>query len=89
MDIPMLLPHAVAHWQGASNPDAFYELWEPRRVVHFWKQAMSRDEEWFRCHPLYDEIRSASESCLQKYLPIHVFGDDATMRKTKMLKTVT
>ena len=53
----------------------------------YWRRTIALDEPWFRCHPMREEIIAAEDK--SKFLALTLFGDDGTMRKTRMLHTMT
>ncbi len=86
-EIGCLLPQEVAHWLWRFSPRRFAELFSLDRLNRFWAITIERDEEWFRMHPLREQIVNAPDR--SKFLPIHFFGDDGTLRKTRVMKTMT
>ena len=90
-DIGILLPHEVAHWLWAFNPEKLNELFPRERVVKFWKRAIEDKEPWFVRHPLCDEICHTAESGgdLYNFWPIQLFGDDGTLKKSRAMGSIT
>ena len=83
----LLLPFEIADLLWEFNPEAFHQLWVPWRVKLFWERTIAANEEWFRAHPLYRDICLAADKTM--YLPIHLFGDDATVGKARAMHTMT
>ena len=86
-NIEILLPHEVAHILWHYNPEKFNEIFQPARIRRFWEKTISAMEPWFRLHPLRHLITGAEDRAM--YLPIHLFGDDGCLRKTRVMKTIT
>ena len=87
VDVGMLLPHEIAHWIWRIAPDAFAELFSVDRLEEFWRRTIIQNEEWFQNHPMRERIVGASDR--SKFLAIHFFGDDGTLRKSRVMKTMT
>jgi hypothetical protein len=85
--LSVLLPHEVVHLLWLYDRPRFDRIFSVHKIVSFWRKTIERDEPWFRGHPLRDEIIAADDK--SKFLPVTIFGDDATMRKTRMLHTIT
>ena len=86
-DIGVLLPHEVAHWLWRFNRQKFESLFSVSRLHRFWCKTIERNEPWFQRHPLRELIVSSADK--SKFLPIHFFGDDGTLRKTRVMATMT
>ena len=69
------------------NRTKFREVFPPGRIITFWRRAIEDMEDWFVNHPLFDAICAASD--LSLYLPIHIFGDDACLKKSRAIGTIT
>ena len=90
MDIGVLLPHEVCHLVYATNPGKFNELFPADRISKFWLRTIEDDPLWFREHPAYEAIRSADGLAgLARYLPLHLFGDDGCLKKTRAFGCIT
>ena len=85
-EVGMLLPHEICHWLWTLNPSKFEKLFPPARIRRFWSLAISLQEDWFVCHPMYENIMQAADTSM--FLPIQVFGDDACLKKTRAIGTI-
>ena len=89
MEICVLLPYEVAHLVYAYNPDKFKELFPADRIIKFWKRTIEDNPQWFREHPLSETIRSVDRAGLENFLPLHIFGDDGCLKKTRAMGVIT
>ena len=87
LNIPVLLPHEMAHLLWHQNQAGFYKLFQPDRIRRFWECAIAAAEPWFAEHPLNGEITASTGR--SKYLPIHLFGDDGCLKKSRVMGTIT
>jgi len=85
--ISVLLPHEFAHELWRQNEKRFRELFVVSKINSFWERTISIGEEWFVHHPLRDSIVGAADR--SRFLPILLFGDDGTLRKTRCFSTLT
>ena len=85
--LSLLLPHEIAHLLYTHDRERFMEVFNVNLLHRFWLKTIDRNDQWFQNHPLRDQICRASDK--SRYLPITIFGDDGTMRKTRMLHTIT
>ncbi len=85
--IGMLLPYEVAHWLWCQNPAKFHAIFPLERIVKFWERAIEDQEQWFTEHPMCDAICAAEDKSV--FLPVHIFGDDGTLKKSRVFGTVT
>ena len=86
-EISVLFPYEVAHWLYELNRDKFFVLFSKDRIHDYWCRMLQAGEAWFVAHPLYEDIRAAVDKSL--FLPLHLFGDDGTLRKTRVFRTIT
>jgi hypothetical protein len=89
LEIGVLLPYEVAHLVYAYNRPKFGELFDKTRIIKYWQRAIVDDLQWFREHPMYETIRSSDTAGLSKYLPLHIFGDDGTLKKSRAMAVIT
>ncbi len=85
--LSVLLPHEIAHLLYTYNRDRFLQVFSVHKAHVFWLKTIDRNEVWFQQHPLRDQIIAAPDKSI--FLPFSIFGDDGTMRKTRMMHTIT
>ena len=83
----MLLPFEMCHLLWHHNRTRFKELFDRDRILRFWEETISANEIWWQCHPLRAEITVAEDRSW--YLPLQLFGDDACLKKSRVMKTLT
>ena len=85
--VATLLPYEVAHLLWEYNRDRFYSLIGKHKLESYWRRTIDRNEIWFQQHPMRQAILDAEDRTM--YFPIHLFGDDGTLRKSRAFQTVT
>ena len=56
-------------------------------MPHFWERTIHENPVWFQEHPAREAIIESPDR--SKFLALHLFGDDGTLRKSRVMKTVT
>jgi hypothetical protein len=87
VSLSIILPHEIAHWLFVYNKERFWKLFNVDKLHDFWLKTIERNEEWFQNHTLRDLICAAPDK--SKFIPFTIFGDDGTMKKTRMMHTIT
>jgi hypothetical protein len=86
-DVGFLAPFDLAHALWTTNPDKFRKVFALSEVQNYWIKTIEIGERWFQLHPMAPEITAAIDKT--RYLPLLVFGDDGTLRKSRAFSTMT
>ena len=86
-ELGMILPHEFAHNLFEQNSQKFRQLLGLDAAHEYWTKTIALAEPWFTQHPLASDITAAEDR--SKFVPIVIFGDDGTLRKSRAFSTIT